>query len=163
MNQLDTDRSKGAFRSTRRGGLILGALVVGGMLVLAACGNDDADQADPAAVLADYEDARNAGDIDALMALYADDAVVTGHPLDSDGIANGVDEIRLVELQVPSFQRSEDATEFIDVEVSGNRVTFGMRFFPAGSSCLGSSGHQVTVEDGKITLYAWGPTGESCK
>jgi hypothetical protein len=134
-------------------------------LVVAACSDDDDnDQADPTAVLADYEDARNAGDVDAVMALYADDAVVTGHPLDAgDGAANGVDEIRALEDLVPDIQRAEDAAEFINIETSGNSVTFDMRFFPAGSSCTGSSDHEVTVTDGLITFYAWGTVDEPCQ
>ncbi len=160
MNEPDTDRSKGAHRSTMSGGLILGALVVGGMLVVAACGNDDTDQADPAAVLADYEDARNEGDVDALMALYADDAVIVGHPLNNSGGAQGVTETRLLERGVPSFQRSTDATEFINLEVSGNTVTFEQRFFNDTGECFGSNGNIVTVKDGRITRYQWGDGAE---
>ena len=63
----------------------------------------------------------------AAQALYRDsfrldNAVVTGHPLDADGTAQGVQEIRRLEQGVPSNQRSEDATEFVDIQVSGNRV-----------------------------------------
>jgi len=75
---------------------------------------------DPAAVLVAYEDARNAKDVDALMALYADDAVVTGHPRDFDKLAEGVDEIRALEQQVPSIMGANGFTEFQVIEVSGN-------------------------------------------
>jgi hypothetical protein len=52
-----------------------------------------------AAVLSDYESARNSGDVGAVMAFHAEDAVVESHPLDGDGIANGVGEIRSLEAQ----------------------------------------------------------------
>ena len=97
------------------------------------------------------------------MALYADDAIVTGHPLDADGTAQGVEEIRRLEQGVPSIQRSEDATEFTDVGVSGNRVIFGQIFFNNISGCVAGEGHTLTVEGGKITLYAWGTSGEPCE
>ena len=129
-------------------------------LVVSACGGGDAN---PGEVPQDYQDARNSGDVDALISLYTEDAMVTGHPLDDDGIAQGVEEIRILEQEVPSIQRSEDATEFVDIQVSGSSVTFGQRFFPANGGCLGSSGHEVTVEDGKITYYSWGTVDEPCE
>jgi hypothetical protein len=137
-------------------------LLVVGMLILASCGDDD-DSGGPAGVLANYEDTRNAGDVDALMSLYTDDAVVTDHPRDNDDTATGVEEIRPLEAVAPSIQRPEDATEFINVEPSGNTVTFDMNFHMDDGSCLGSSGHEVTVEGDKITRYDWGSVDEPCQ
>ena len=53
-------------------------------------------------------------------------------------------------------RRSKDATEFIKIEASGNTVAFDLRFFLNDGECRGSSGHEVTVADGLITLYTWG-------
>lgn len=121
-------------------------------LVVAACGGDASD---PAAVLADYEEARNSGDVDAVMALYAEDAVVRSHPLNEDE-ATGVAEIRVLEEQVPGIQGSTGGIEFVDLVVSGNVVTFDEVFHNAQGDCFSGGGNQVTVEDGKITLFVWG-------
>ena len=102
------------------------------------------------------------------MEFYAEDAVVENHPLDDDGIATGTAEIRALEEQVPGHQRSGDGIELIDMAVSGNTVTFDYLFFSLGAEagpdviqgCLGARDSQVTVEDGKITLYVWGPESE---
>lgn len=131
---------------------------------------------DPAAVLAEYQQARNANPVrevdpadfwlDSLMSLYAEDAVVTGHPLD-DGdppIATGLEEIARLESQVgpsevdsPFSQRAAHATEYFDVEVSGNQAAFRTHFFNKYGECFGGSGRdQITVEDGKITRWEWG-------
>ncbi len=122
-------------------------------LFLGACGGNDSN---PTAVLTDYQDARNALDVDAVMALYADDAVLRDHPLDNDGIATGVAEIRVVEAKVPGSQGPTGRIEFIDTTVSGNTVTFNHRFMNNSGDCFGGAGDQVTVEDGRITLYDWG-------
>ena len=168
MTMLDTDQPGRVYRSPIRFRVVAGVLVA--VLVLAGCSDDDSGDAagsDPAAVLAAYQEARNSGDMDALMAFYSDDAVVTNAPFDSistgedEPVATGVDEIRALESERPSFQRPEDATEFINVQVSGNRVTFDQTFFNDEEECFGDSGNEVTIEDGKITLYAWGPEDRS--
>jgi len=99
---------------------------IGFALLLGACGWNNAD---PAAVLADYKDARNSGDVDAVIGFYAEDAVVKNHPRDGDAIADGVDEIRVLEGQVPGIQGSTGGIEFTDMVVSGNTVTFNHKFF----------------------------------
>lgn len=130
------------------------AMVISVVLMLGACGGDDSD---PAAVLANYENTRNSGDVDAVMAFYAEDAVVENHPLDSgDGVATGVVEIRALEAQVPGIQGSTGGIEFTEMVVSGNTVTFKETFFNAGGACFSGAGNEVTVEDDKITLFVWG-------
>jgi hypothetical protein len=44
-----------------------------------------------------------------------------------------------------------------NIQVSGNRVSFDQRFFNDEGDCFGDSGNEVTIEDGRITLYDWGP------
>ena len=127
--------------------------VLSAALILAACGSDDAD---PAAVIADYQEARNSGDVDAVMAFYAEDAVVESHPLDADEVATGVPEIRILEARVPGIQGSTGGIEFTDLVVSGNTVTFKETFFNEEGDCFSGAGNEVTVEDDKITLYIWG-------
>ena len=70
MTTLKTDPPGRVYRSPRR--FRVGAGVLVAVLVLAGCSDDDSDDAtdsDPAAVLAAYEETRNAGDVDAVMAL----------------------------------------------------------------------------------------------
>lgn len=112
---------------------------------------------DPAAVLADYQEARNSGDVDAVMAFYVEDAVVEDHPLGGDGVATGVLEIRGLEAQVPGIQGSTGGIEYTDIVVSGNTVTFNTKFLNSGGNCFGAAGIVVTVEEGKITSWVYGP------
>ncbi len=111
---------------------------------------------DPAGVLADYAEARNSGDVDAVMASYADDAVYENHPLDNDELATGVAEIRSLEARVPQIQGSTGGIEYTEMVVSGNTVTFSHTFHNAQGDCFGSAGNGVTVEGDKITLYVSG-------
>jgi ketosteroid isomerase-like protein len=137
-------------------------MVISMVLMLGACGGVDSD---PAALLADYADTRNSGDVDGVMAFYTEDAVVENHPLDDDGVAIGVDEIRALEEEVPAIQGTGDGIEYIDMVVSGSTVTFNHRFFygsdgtaSGGSAgCAGGRDDEARVEDGKITWVAWGP------
>jgi len=164
MTMFEVRKRSRVRRSPVRGVFVVGGLVLATMLIVAACGgDDDGEQADPAGVLANYEDTRNTGDVDALMLLYTDDAVVTDHPLDTDDTATGVDEIRPLEGVVPSIRRSENATEYINVESSGNTVTFDMNFHMASGECLGSTGHEVTVDGDKIASFDWGSVDEPCQ
>ena len=126
--------------------------VISVMLVTAACGGE----ASPAEVLADFEEARNSGDIDAVMALYTEDAVVENHPAADNGISTGVAEIRVLELSALRIQGSTGSIEFIDSVVSGNTVTFKERFHNPAGECFSGGGNEVTVEDGKITRFVWG-------
>ena len=108
----------------------------------------------PAEVLAAYEEARNARDFDAMRALYADDAVITGHPMDDGDSPRTADvnEVMLLEESVPSAAQSW----FVEVEVSGDQATFTQLF--RWNGCHSTPGDQVTVTDGKITSYTWAAT-----
>ena len=140
------------------------ALLASGLALTGCSSEPEADG--PAEVLAQYQDARNAGDVNALISLYAEDAVVTDHPLDTDSpaVATGVEEIRDLEITVPSLQRPEDATEYSDVEVSGDQATFIQRFINSAGECFSTAGNQITVEGGTITTYDWGdePAADVC-
>ena len=145
-------------------------IVVVGLAVVLLNQSDDIPAADasPEEVLADYTAASNSGDIDGAMEFYAEDAVVENHGADDDGVATGTAEIRALEEQSFAFQGSGDGVEIIDMAVSGNTVTFNSMFFRRGAEadssviqgCHGRKDNQVTVEDGKITLYVHGPDSE---
>jgi hypothetical protein len=116
---------------------------------------------DPATVLAAYEDARNARDFDAMRALYADDAVITGHPLRPT--VSDVDQIISIEAaRWTSGSNDEERTRFVNIEVSGDTVAFTTLFFPQEGGCLSGSGDEITVQGGTITAYTWGTTDEPC-
>ena len=122
-------------------------------LILGACGGDDSD---PAAVLADYLEVWNAEDAEAVMVFYAEDAVIEGHPEDTDGLATGKSEILAIEQRMQIHQESTGRLEFTNMEVSGNTVTFDDIFHNGDGDCFSSTGDKVTVEDDKITLYVFG-------
>ncbi len=122
-----------------------------------------ADQADPAAVLADYLEVWNAEDAEAVMVFYAEDAVIEGHPGDTDGLATGKSEILLIEQRMQIHQESTGFFEFINIEVSGDTVTFDNIFHNASGECFSSSGTEATIENDLITLIVWGnPEGGLC-
>ncbi len=85
-------------------------------------------------------------------------------------VQTGTAEIRALEEQVPAAQGSGDGMEIIDMVVSGNTVTFNTRFFYGAdgafsdgeAGCGGRKDTQVTVEDGKITLYVVGLNPRPC-
>lgn len=147
--------------------VVIAGLVWGPGLIDWAQGETDTAVAgspeDPAAVLAAYEDARNARDWDALRALYADDAVITGHPLDEgDPPIADVDEILALEME--RFDATDEQVKFVNVEVSADRATFAHLFCADDGNCYGSLGDQadeITVRDGKITTYTWDLTSGS--
>ena len=122
-------------------------------LILGACGGD---QADPAAVVVDYLEAFNTGDAEAVMAFYADEGVIERHPDDSDGLARGKQEILHLEELVDGYQGSTGKLEYINMEVSGNTVTFDTIFRNAQGRCFGFTGTELTVENDLIALVVWG-------
>ena len=122
-------------------------------LILGACGGDGSD---PAAVLADYLEVWNAEDAEAVMVFYAEDAVIEGHPEDSDGLATGKLEIFPIEVRMQGHQGSTGVLEFINMEVSGDTVTFDNIFHNGDGDCFSSTGDKVTVADDKITLFVFG-------
>ena len=122
-------------------------------LILGACGGDDSD---PAAVLADYVEAFNTGDADAVMVFYAEDAVIEGHPTVDGVTATGKSEILAIEQRMQINQELTGRLEFTNMVVSGNTVTFDDIFHNEEGDCFSGVGHQITVEDDKITLYVFG-------
>jgi hypothetical protein len=130
-------------------------------LVTAACSDDDSDSADdsdPAAVLTDYLEVWNAEDAEAVMVFYADDAVIEGHPSDTDELATGKSEILVIETTMQGFQGSTGTMQYINMEVSGDTVTFDDIFHNAEGDCFSSTGSVATMKDGLITLIVFGDT-----
>jgi len=129
------------------------------MLIIASCGDDDDDdQADPAAVLTDYLEVFNAEDGEAVMVFYADDAVMEGHPDDTDELATGKSEILVIETGMQVHQGATGTMEYINMEVSGDTVTYDDIFHNAEGDCFSSTGSVATMKDGLITLIVFGDT-----
>ena len=133
--------------------LITVVIAVG--FVVAGCSSSSSD---PAAVVADYLEVWNAEDGEAVMVFYADDAVVENHPDVARVTATGKAEILVVEEGMQDNQGSTGTMEYINMDVSGDTVTFDNIFINASGTCFSSSGSEMTIEDGLITLLVWGDT-----
>ena len=113
------------------------------------CGGDDEASEDPEAALTAYAEARTAGDIDALVALFAEDAVIVGHPF-----APGEEiDLAVFESLERNLANSQASTELSNIEADGNSATFTQTFVSPGFGCYATDGHQVTMADGKITRF----------
>lgn len=162
MTRADTDQPKRAHRSPMRSGVAVGVLVA--LLVLAGCGDDDSSAAadpDPAAVISAYETAFNAHDLDAVVAVFATDAVIIGHPRRANDV-EGTDTIRTIHQELFDLAAAENAYEFVDIEVNGNTVTFDSTFTNDAGACFPSPGHNVEVIDGLIVRWEFGATNQPC-
>ena len=124
-------------------------------LILGACGGDDSD---PAAVLTDYLEVWNAEDGEAVMVFYAEDAVIENHPTVNGVTATGKSEILVIEASLDGFQGSTGTMEYVNMEVSGDTVTFDNIFLNASGECFSSGGNEATIENDLITLVVWGDT-----
>ena len=116
--------------------------------------------ASPAETLRGYVAAYNVGDIDAVMAFFVEDSVVTGHPEDF-GEERGLVAIR--ELHGPLDDGDTYAISITDV--TGNTVMWDHIWvaFEDGepfSSCV--DGHTAVIQDGKILSWTWPTTDFQC-
>ncbi len=127
-------------------------------LMLALPGTLLAQESDPAAVARSAYEALNAGDVEAALALYADDAVLS---LGAFGSFSGKEELR------GSFENevAKHATwEFSDFQVEGDTVTFTNRYTNDDLQAIGitlEGTEVITIQDGKITTDTWAVTDES--
>lgn len=128
------------------------------MLIAAACGgSDDASRgaADAAAVVERYVAAYNAQDIDEVMAVFADDAVIVGAGDRFGGAERieGAAAIRASERASFSVHApGGEAYSISNLAVTGNTVTWDHRFEGTAHTCVGTD-NEAVVEDGKIVLW----------
>ena len=134
-----------------RFGLVMAALVLG------ACASADAD---PAEVIEEYRVAYNAGDVDAVMALFSEESVVTGHPFEAQ--LTGLAAIRAVQLEDLAAAATENALTISNVEVTDNTVKWDHVWIRQDGNRFCKQGHAAVVEDGKITSWAWPGGGFDC-
>ncbi len=118
----------------------------------------EADDSDPAAVLADYLEVWNTEDAEAVMVFYAEDAVVENHPTVGGVLATGKSEILVIEARLDAAQGSTGTMEYLNMEVSGDTVTFDNIFYNGSGECFSSAGSEATIENDLITLIVWGDT-----
>lgn len=140
------------------------AVLMSAALLLAACGDDSADaessDTGPAAVIEAYTEAYNSGDIDAVMVLFTEDSVVTGHPFSNK--SEGLLEIRTVQIEDISSGASENAYTISNVEVSGDTVTWDHLWVSDDGSEFCQTGQTAVIEDGKIVSWTWPTASSDC-
>jgi ketosteroid isomerase-like protein len=117
-----------------------------------------ASDASPADVYDAYIAAFNADDLDAVMALFADDAVVLNDPVTGNMVAQGTDEIRQVQEAEISLGQYY---EVLSVESAGNTVTVEVRYHTTAEECYAGTG-EITVEQGKIVRWSNLSAGRPC-
>jgi limonene-1,2-epoxide hydrolase len=128
------------------------------VVVLALPGALYAQEADPVAVVNAMYEALNAGDIDAFVALYAEDAVIDIVPF---GAHAGHEEIRTWADGLMALN-AEMKLELLQVE--GNTVTLKSWYEDDDWRALGivlEAVEEVSVQDGKITADIWTTTEET--
>lgn len=135
------------------------AAVLAAGLLLAACGGHDVG--DPAAAIEAYISEYNAGDLDGVMAMFSEDAVLTGHPFAAR--ATGRAAIRSVHADEVGGPGKYTIS---NLEASGSTVTWdhvwaGERDGGAFAFCV--EGHSATVDDGRITSWSWPDTDFECQ
>ncbi|MBT8203278.1 MAG: hypothetical protein HKN74_05210 [Acidimicrobiia bacterium] len=139
------------------------ALVVAVLLVVSLSGPDEPDAAgSPEEVLTEYRDAYNAGDIDAIMALFTDQSTVTGFPgedLEPRPPTTGIDALRLVHLFDLSHAANEDAYTFYNIEVNGTTITWDHEWKSNEGLRGCGQGHSAVVEDGKFASWVFAEFG----
>ncbi len=124
--------------------------------VVSLTGSNDSDVADArSATIHAYIDAYNAGpgNIDAIMAFFTEESVITGHPLSSNDVT-GIAPIKNLH-QMDLSQTAVPAYTISNVEVSGNTVTWDhVRTHVIFEDFCGE-GNTAIVEDGKILAWTY--------
>ena len=122
-------------------------------MTLAACGagaTPTASQSDPAAVITAINEKMNAGDVDGVMALIADNAVFHNAP-PRGATLDTRDEIRnWIQRQVDT----KTMAELSDLKVDGNSVSWSVKVSRNGSP-FGSGMTVAVVEDGKVISWTF--------
>jgi hypothetical protein len=133
-------------------------------LMLLLCTTVYAQGTDPVDLVMALQEATQAGDIEAQMALFADDAVYTLIP-PAPGMSGplvGKDAIRARREELPDL----NAESIIEIrQVDGNNVTALSRYSDDDLRGMGidfiEGIEEYTIQDGKISAYTWTITDES--
>lgn len=132
------------------------------LLVLALPAALYAQETDPAAVITAFYEAFNAGDIDAFVALYADDAIQAIEPSPPFGTYVGHDEIR---AWAEGYMAVNGQMEFEILQVEGDTITVKSRYWDDDIRALGIAHLEAievtTIQGGKIVADTYTVTEES--
>jgi hypothetical protein len=125
-------------------------------LVLAACGDDDAEQGDPEAALNTYADGINANSTDDAMAAFAEDSRMIDHP-QYPGELNGKEEIRRgVSSSVTNSRVDPDPYATSDVVAEGDTVSWSYVWFNDADEEFCGEGSEIDANsDGLIVEFRW--------
>lgn len=133
------------------------AVIVCAAVMLVACGDGEAD---PAAVIEGYIAAYNAGDIDGVMAVFTEESVVTGHPMETR--MEGLAAIRAIQLEDLNSAAPENAYTISNVEVTGNAVVWDHIWTSSDGRQFCKQGNEAHIEGDKILTWAWPAGGFDC-
>ena len=70
----------------------------------------------------------------------------------------GTTEILVIEKGMQRHQGSTGTMEYLNMEASGNTVTFDNVFVNRSGDCFSTMGSEMTIEDDVITRLVWGET-----
>jgi hypothetical protein len=161
MTMSDSERAGRVYRSPMRLRGAAGLLVA--LIVLAGCGDDDADQADPEVALNTYADGINANSVDDAMAAFAEDSRMIDHPL-NPGELNGKAQIRRgVAETVNNSQVDPDPYSISDVVVDGDTVSWSYVWFSEDGDEFCGFGNEIDVNnEGLIAEFRWPEDPANC-
>ena len=171
VTQLDTQRKDQTKKRSVRPWLIAAVvIIVAGVAFILLNQGEEAPvagqaDADPAATIEAYITAYNVGDFDAVMELFSEESVITGHPFQRPG--QGLEQIRFLQRQAMQMGLREQGLDpenvytISNLEATGNTVTWDHALIKNDvvSSCW--DGHSAVVEDGKIMTWTW-PSPVAC-
>jgi hypothetical protein len=147
---LPTDSQSAATSNAwRRAILVVAILFVLAVGLLWTFGVREAST-DPVGVVMTLTEARNAKDLDAVLAIYADDARVLGHDLDWPSRREAFEDVLLTQFAM------DWQVETSDCEVTGEQVVCAYRMHDTFHRALGlhfEGRHRYEVVDGRITRH----------
>lgn len=116
---------------------------------------------DPATLISEYRIAYNSADIERIMALFTDDSVVVGHPLQSR--SEGLAAIRSLQRRDLARAAPVDAYVMSRIDVAGDTVTWDHRFTNAHGDRWCADGNRAVVSDGKILNWTFAHSVDRCE
>ena len=114
----------------------------------------------PSQTISAYVTAYNGHDIDAVMAFFTEESVVTDHPFAVE--AAGLSSIRILHSEDMAAAAESNAYRISNVEVTGNTVTWDHVWTNDGGTRYCQQGESAIIEDGTILTWTWPAEEFSC-
>ncbi len=114
----------------------------------------------PSQTISAYVTAYNAHDIDAVMAFFTEESVVTDHPFAVE--AAGLSSIRILHSQDIRSAAESNAYRISNVEVTGDTVTWDHVWTNDQGEKYCKQGQSAIIEDGTILVWTWPAEDFSC-